>query len=391
MRNRSTTTGSLSANSCQIVGTRPNGTTFPYSKNTYGQRTVKQIVDVVTPGFFSLKRCGKFLPINPVQIVTVQEAYVPGTALFEDTRYGIHYAGEYTSVRPWSIPVPGPDEGLIDAAVLSAAANAAAAEWDVMTFLAEFKQSADLMAKIGSQFNGFTYNLARQARAFKKNPWKKFRELWLGARYGIRPMMYDFKSAYNAFAKYKDKLEVITGQGHESNETDEATDTGLVPLPGGVWLGRTRESLKQTFEYNGRAYIRYTENIGATGRSFGFDPLTTAWELVPYSFVVDWFVNIGNAVQVIQPLLRGSFLGMSASIKRVTEQELTYYQVGTSYIDGAYSEFKQTKRTEEYVRYPSDVPTPSLVTNLTLPKLVDLAALFVGGRSRVLQTLNQRR
>ena len=27
------------------------------------------------------------------------------------------------------------------------------------------------------------------------------------------------------------------------------------------------------------------------------DPLSTAWDLVPYSFVADWFVNVGNCLQ----------------------------------------------------------------------------------------------
>lgn len=391
MRNRSTTTGSLASSTCQVTGLRPNGTTFVLSTNKYGKRMVKTIADVETAGFFALKRCGKFLPINPVQIATVTDTLVPGNVDFTDVRYNIRYTGQYTSTREFALPVPGPDDGLIDAAVLSAAANAAAAEWDVMTFLAELKQSAELMASIGSRFNNATYKLARQARAFRRNPWLKFRELWLEARYGIRPIIYDFYSAYNAFAKYREKLSVIRGKGHESSDFEDMRDTGLVPVEYGNWLTQRKETVKQTINYNGKAYVRYTSAIGSTGRAFGLDPFTTAWELVPYSFVVDWFVNIGSAVQVIQPLLRGSFLGLGASFKIVTEQRMTYHQVGGNHNSGTYGQFTQDRKTEEYVRYPSEVPLPSLVNNLTFPKLVDLVALFVGGRNRVMATLNGRR
>ena len=62
--------------------------------------------------------------------------------------------------------------------------------------------------------------------------------------------------------------------------------------------------------YSVRIYTELSENIGV-GRSLGLvDPVQIAWEVVPYSFVVDWFIPIGTYLSVWQtiPALNGRFL-----------------------------------------------------------------------------------
>lgn len=59
-----------------------------------------------------------------------------------------------------------------------------------------------------------------------------------------------------------------------------------------------------------RIQYRMTEEL-STARSLGLlDPVSIAWELVPYSFVVDWFVPIGTYLSnlAIIPNLVGEFL-----------------------------------------------------------------------------------
>lgn len=390
VRERSTTTGSLTEDTYEIHYTLPGDPPVLDRVSYGGIRTIKEIADVVTSGFFSLKRCGKFLPINPVVITTSTESRLPGSVSYTDTRYSAVYTGEYSYISNDFLPVPEPDLDLVYAATLAAVSNAAAAEWDVLTFLAEFKKSAELMGDIGRRFNRKTFDMARQARRWKRNPWGRFREIWLESRYGIRPIVYDFKSAYKAFTTFKDKLTLIKGKGSESDTFQDEHDTGYVPVGIG-WEKRILRRSTMSASYHGSCYLRYSGDVGAVGRSFGADPLLTAWELVPYSFVVDWFINIGAYVSTIQPQLRGNILGIGSSYKIVTSQSAIYSQRNISghHDVGSYGPATNLVEKEYYVRYPSEVPFPSFLPKLTLPKIVDLVALFAGGRAKVMSTLNR--
>jgi hypothetical protein len=47
------------------------------------------------------------------------------------------------------------------------------------------------------------------------------------------------------------------------------------------------------------------------GRSLGLtDPLSVVWEIIPYSFVVDWFLPVGTYLENLNviPKLKGKFL-----------------------------------------------------------------------------------
>ena len=65
-----------------------------------------------------------------------------------------------------------------------------------------------------------------------------------------------------------------------------------------------------------RIYYEMTEQMSAP-RSLGLmDPLSVVWELIPYSFVVDWFIPIGTYLENLNtiPSLRGRF--MTTTLRR---------------------------------------------------------------------------
>jgi hypothetical protein len=62
--------------------------------------------------------------------------------------------------------------------------------------------------------------------------------------------------------------------------------------------------------YSKRIKADLYEDI-SVARSLGMvDPLQVAWEIVPYSFVVDWFLPVGSFLSAwaVIPKLRGRFL-----------------------------------------------------------------------------------
>jgi hypothetical protein len=70
-------------------------------------------------------------------------------------------------------------------------------------------------------------------------------------------------------------------------------------------------------EYTATVY----SNVGLTTKGL----LTTPWELVPYSFVADWFLNVGDFINALAPAPGWDQLGSALSVKsaRVTVAKTT--------------------------------------------------------------------
>jgi len=52
------------------------------------------------------------------------------------------------------------------------------------------------------------------------------------------------------------------------------------------------------------------------------DPLLTAWEVIPYSFVIDWFFNIGSNIQAYSPFASGDLLW--SGVAEIKSSEVTF-------------------------------------------------------------------
>lgn len=102
--------------------------------------------------------------------------------------------------------------------------------------------------------------------------------LWLNYRYNIMPNVYLAQDIYDAIEKYARQW--ITASG-------TIPDNGSVPV-GPVRMdvdGRIRILIKRSFSKPSAKSARTVMSA---------DLFVTAWELVPLSFVYDWFVNVGD-------------------------------------------------------------------------------------------------
>lgn len=385
MRTRETITGGFTELQTRY---HDNGSgPIPDYESYTGAREVKSIEDVVTPGFFSLKKCGKFLPLNPVLIDTQVEIRSPGPVSYENLASGGIGSGSIWVSESPEIDFRSPDELLTDAAVLAAAANAASSKFDLYTFIGEFRSTVDTMAQIGRTFNLSTAQMARKAAEFRRNPWKKFRELWLLGRYGIRPIVYDFANAAEALRALQQDLTIVEGRGNQQENHAEDFDSGF-QIVDGYWERRVRENLSQRFRHRGWSAVQFGEPSNV---AIGKQPLVTAWELTPWSFVVDWFIDIGAWVQTLQPRLSGDYLGVMFSVKEeLTWRQTVEYRGRSGVVSGFMGPSSTEIRRTKYLRGPTTIPFPPVLPELTLPKVVDLMALFIRGRRNVEKILNRR-
>jgi len=116
---------------------------------------------------------------------------------------------------------------------------------------------------------------------------RKLGEEWMTYRYGIMPLVYSYDDICKTLNRHK------TQTSHASKSIS-AEPTG-VSLPS---VGTTYKKVTYDGSVTVRANLFQVWSSGDVARAAGlsFNPLVTAWELIPYSFVADWFVNIGDYI-----------------------------------------------------------------------------------------------
>lgn len=347
----------------------------------------KKIADYPQPGFWAKKRCGEILPLNAVQIENILERRIIGR--ISDVRRN----GNETISGTWYrflgyLDPPAPNESLTAAAVIAAAANASSALFDALTFFAELRSTVGTLHGLFTRFFQNVMIMARRSSSFKDR-YRAFQQMWLEARYGVRPIVYDVYNAQRALSQTFEKGFLVRGRGGVKDDDVREFDSGWYPLDS-YTEARLQQRTEVSFSHYGWAAFRFDSETSAR---FQLNPLVTAWELIPYSFVVDWFINIGAWVSALSAQMTGDLIGPTQSLKQLTTQMFEYSGRGNGVTEvGSWGTCYGIKTTESYVRAPSSgIPLPPLNPRLNLPKLVDLVTLCIQGNGRVRRELATRR
>jgi hypothetical protein len=128
------------------------------------------------------------------------------------------------------------------------------------------------------------------------------------------------------------------------------------------------------------------------------DPLSTVYEVIPYSFVLDWFTNLGKALRAFSPFAQGSIVaGYQSTISTVTTTTIAtpiQYDWGSTYesrLEGPLSSDTLTVVDKTYERLEA-LPSFSVVVDINLDtlKMVDLLGLFWGKWAGLLKTIRKQ-
>lgn len=116
---------------------------------------------------------------------------------------------------------------------------------------------------------------------------KSAAEYWLEYQYGWRPLFHDLSDAYSllraTFEKYMMNIYAKSSTKHEhSNHVVQEHDNSY--------------TVKEKCLVRIDALVE-CERIRAASQVGLLNPLLIAWELVPFSFVLDWFTPIGNVLE----------------------------------------------------------------------------------------------
>nr|UJQ85712.1 MAG: hypothetical protein 1 [Leviviridae sp.] len=164
---------------------------------------------------------------------------------------------------------------------------------------AERKETMDLFAgvctTIAKQVRAFRHGkpkLWAQVKKYEGGPhWKKTPKAWLQLQYGWNPLMADISGAAQAMAKAEADRKAFRAHVKGRANT-EVLDVIKTPCMGTTYMQLDVETkhgvTTELFYYLNVPLIVPFTQLGLT------NPLELIWERIPYSFVVDWFIPIGN-------------------------------------------------------------------------------------------------
>lgn len=119
---------------------------------------------------------------------------------------------------------------------------------------------------------------------------------WLEATYGWKPLINDVVSAAEAFAQTNLEEQILLEYRVRKSSTHRAQN--LSTLNDTLWKVSEIRDQEQTELISLAATILHPTDRQQAGLGLS-DISTVAWELLPYSFVVDWFAPVGDYLRAL--------------------------------------------------------------------------------------------
>lgn len=401
----------------------------------------KEMTDVVTPGYFRMAREGQTLPVNPC---TINE-YGPTDAVTVGS-YDEYYVGRRTKVCPPTYKLQdshtyygclaydmcnnitslSPTGGYVNVDTVSglctanqlvpeALAEARLKDMDVLTTLAELRKTTDLLVgvrdRVRKRAERITDRLRRKGKLtaiapksaslkahihrlatindarLRNSVLDAFYDTWMEDRYGWRILLFEIEDAWDTWLKYqagvgpivKGKAECLT----ESLGYDKSGTSTTLTTPAG---SRSFASCSYRLQ-KGVSGCR-TVGLGyqfALETLLTIDPVVTALELVKFSFVADWFTNLGDIVRAYSPFGMGKVLWLWTTTETRNFVRVTVQPTGSYYdyrqvcpTTASLWESAYVRRQRSPLVWNDHVPEIRFFNDLDLPKVIDILSILRG-------------
>jgi len=288
----------------------------------------KETLDPAASGFF---KPGTFR-VNPV-VIEKSTGTCSGAELVSHKRaYNAnwyHTSGTYMTywVSQASIASVAWYQNLANWALESAFAKFNEAQVDFALILGELGET---LAMLRNPLKGLLKLLNTLRQTFRTvGPLVTFAaDTHLLYRYGISPLIKDIEDTIQAFNNKA--AQFVKGQMYrkKSRKVTTSTTTTL----------STRQSVGEfyvtpvwtkeiSYQATANVFAQFVIDIDTKWdpARYGFDPRqlpALMWELVPFSFVVDWFWSVGTWLRAIMPLPHLNYLGNCVSIKSIANYQL---------------------------------------------------------------------
>lgn len=163
--------------------------------------------------------------------------------------------------------------------------------YDLLTEVAELKQSLEL---VNTLLRSAITPVRSIRKLIKGGKIRAIGDWWLQYRYGIMPIVYSIQDIAKTLNERNAIYRTVRASESLSANIGPPEDTGTC--------------FYETLEYEGTVRAVGKERI--TGADLtrlhhrvSTNPFNTAWELVPFSFVVDWFANVSDWITAQSSIL----------------------------------------------------------------------------------------
>lgn len=167
--------------------------------------------------------------------------------------------------------------------------------------------------------NALNRRLGRERNPLNQRNTKKLLNDFLQVQYGVRPLMQDVFGASDALCNKERDGDAYRATVKATVKQDETSAWNESSFQSGGYLYYPATAHVVHVGYVRLDYV-LDNPVLATLSSLGItNPAELFWERVPFSFVVDWFLPVGNYLSAFDAALGWSFLaGSYSAISRVT-------------------------------------------------------------------------
>lgn len=252
--------------------------------------------------------------------------------------------------------------------------------------IAMIRQTADMFAGRASQLAGVL--LAAKRGRWGEIPYRlglrgrnaltgrTTSSTWLELQYGWLPWMQTVRDTQSLVHYLLDKPKLITGSGKGKYETESEWDYDRRKFYQKS-EGKVRTSLTAKLD------SQFWHGLDSAGL---LNPATIAWELVPWSFAIDWFVPVGATLEALTATAGLSFvrghqsshhqykIDIKGDVQQYPYEDHGGYSHGISN-PGAYTESRYEFRRWTYDKFPRPVFYAD-VTPFSTPRVLNALSLY---------------
>jgi len=328
-------------------------TSYTFAGSYFGLKTgtIESMTDTVTPGFRARQKRGEII-FNPMsktydntqifdpglggQIQSVSSFLCSGVTRRHNSKVEAnmiaylvraHHGSTDGTIPPTSLYSGGDIDKLVAEAVTSVLSKRGRSNAQSLEDLAEMNKTLGILSQLSSNLSTL---LSKRASLLERS--KAVGNCYLMGRYGILPLVHDIGKIASELQK---KLGTYRQTTRDTvSDSRSSYEVALSPI---VELQQTSLGIQKTDIVKVRAMsldefdLTLADQLGLDFKSL----VTLPWELIPYSFVVDWFLNIGDFIGSLAPSPGYRQLGSCFVVER--EMTTTYTAIGTTVPSGTYT------------------------------------------------------
>lgn len=236
---------------------------------------------------------------------------------------------------------------------------------------AEYSQTCGLFSSLAKDIYG-TFHSLRRGRGFEdfvrslqapRTKWEqRIANTWLGYQFGLRPLIQDIYSLVSDDlslinpSRYRERT--ITARENYFRQFSDKVDILYPP-------GHVIQEEYQKWNFKQTVVFRVIPGDLHWLASFGFlNPAELAWELLPWSFVIDWMFNVGDVLSGLDALVGVTLVSNQSSFKSTQK---CWTSLGNSYEENwSHRSEQRTSLGYGRIRYEPSKSLKSVLSGLAL-------------------------